>query len=662
VPAVLFLAILPWFLRIFLFLVPGGRGMNLPLFFDNSWFPAAPFLHFTAFSFYLSRRYPFYPYLEAMILGGFSVAVLEHSGIWPSSMPAPAKGTLSLAASAAVLVLVLLNFAGARKAGDERLSGGHRTRRSGNLFSSLIHYLVLSVFLALLLFGADRTRREQSIRTGGGLLASELFRFDFSDVLSLEPEITLNGELTMIYREDGPPTVRHLRRFTLSGWDEKRGFFRDPENETDFPDLEISGEKLPIPAVLPRGVHSWPEGDYLARYPVDQQYYLIALDPQSLFALNYPVEVEPWSIWDNASFTRAYAVRSMESVAGPWELMDAGTGSLPAAMIDRYLKGGDDPYYRTLAQEITAGLDSDWSRAAAVERWFLDNFYYSLRPGLAPDGDQLGWFLKETRRGYCSYFAFAMARICRAAGIPARVAVGFLTDPEFSTLGFVPVRSDQAHAWVEVWFDGYGWITFDPTSDTMAPGEEYPQEFISPDQWLSLIEEVLTRSGEISVVLGDDEEAEEEELSLWGRMRTLVRRRPSLVWTAAAALLLLFYLPGRILGAARHLRLSLSSSPRRRTLGSWRSFAAMLTRSGYGPEKDETPLDWALRIEPAGFEGLTRWTRYYLKAEYSPHFEESDGTGAEETARAVRRSARRMPLHRRLAGLSGSGWRRGFPW
>ena len=63
------------------------------------------------------------------------------------------------------------------------------------------------------------------------------------------------------------------------------------------------------------------------------------------------------------------------------------------------------------------------------------------------------------------------------AGIPARVAVGFLTDPKGATLGFVPVRSDQAHAWVEIFFPEYGWVTFEPT----AGRAELARENLAPE-------------------------------------------------------------------------------------------------------------------------------------------------------------------------------------
>ena len=652
VPAVAAIALLPWLIRLVVFAVSSAVISDLIITFDNGWFLTAPYLYFTALSIYLVARRPGAGIIEIIILAGFTILLLERDNLWSQSLSGPGADTLSLIIAVLVILLVILSFAALRRDVEIRISGIPGPNRGSRISAGRIFYgITLTAALAILLVAGNRIRRDHSIQSGGGLLASDMFRFDFSDVLSLEPEISLNAELTMLYREDGPAAVRHLRRYTLSGWDDDRGFFRDGDMESDH-------NSNPIPVTLPKGPRSWPEGDFLARTESRQEYYLIALDPESFFALNYPVAVEPWIIWDDASFTRAYAVDSMVSVAGPWELMDV----LSQNELEYYLEGGDDSYFINLAEDITGKLDNRWSKVSAVERWFHENYYYSLNPGLAPDGDQLGWFLKETRRGYCSYFAFAMTRICRAAGIPARVAVGFLTDPDTSTLGFVPVRSDQAHAWVEVWFDEYGWITFDPTSDVMAPGEDYPFQFISPDEWLSLIEEVLTRSGEVSVAMEDEGEESGDGGPWWKLVAGLIRRRPGLPGIAAVLLLFIVYLPRRIVPVTVRWTYLRSRRPRRRTLGFWRLFAGRLSRAGYGPYRDETPLDWAHRIETAGISGLAAWTHIYLKAEYSPRFGDDDEKAAGHAAYEVMKNWRILPISRRLRALFGPGWNGGFPW
>ncbi len=647
-PVISVILLLPWIVRLAVFAISSVILSDFPVRFDNGWFLTAPYLYFSALSFFLVERRPGMGYIEILILAGFSILLPRGDAFWPHRFSGPVVDTLELLLTIFIILLAMFSLAAVKRDDEIRISG-LAPKRPAFSPGKIFYGIVLTAAFALLLLGGNRIRRDQSIQSGGGLLASDMFRFDFSDVLSLEPEISLNAELTMLYREDGPAVLRYLRRYTLSGWDDNNGFFRDGENESLF-------DAAPIPITLPKGPRSWPEGKSLARVNLRQEYYLVALDPESFFALNYPVSVEPWTIWDDASFTRAYAVESRVSEAGPWELMDSGSGN------EKYfLKGGDNPYFIKLAEDITEGLDDRWSKAAAIERWFHENYYYSLNPGLAPDGDQLGWFLNESRRGYCSYFAFAMTRICRAAGIPARVSVGFLTDPDTSTLGFTPVRSDQAHAWVEVWFDEYGWITFDPTSDVMAPGEDYPFQFISPDEWLHLIEEVLTRSGEVSVSIEEDDKPVNEG-PWWKRVSTLVRRRPWLTWISAVLILLFLYLPGRILPGFINLYFLFSRYSRRRVIGAWRLFARRLNRGAYTPLLNETPLDWAFRVEAAGIQGFTAWTKLYLKAEYSPRFDNEDEIGAGTARLETLGNWRNTALSRRFRAFFSPGLKGGFPW
>ncbi len=639
--------LVPWILRL------GAAAVSSLVFFDNGWFLTAPYLYFTALSLYLVKRRPNWGFIEIFLLTGFSILMPRGETFWSQGLSGPVIDSLNLFLTILIVLITMLSLASVRRDSEIRISGTS-SKQMGFSFGRMVHALVFSGLILLLFLAGNRVRRDESIQSGGGLLASDMFRFDFNDVLSLEPEISLNAELTMLYREDGPSILRYLRRYTLSGWNEEKGFFRDGENESL---LDVT----PIPASLPGSPRSWPGGGFLSRTGIRQEYYLVALDPESFFALNEPVAVEPWTIWDDASFTRAYAVESMVSFAGPWELIDSGRQPLPRETREYYLKGGDNPYFVSLAEKITRDYNDPWGKALAIERWFHDNYYYSLNPGMAPDGNQLNWFLEESRKGYCSYFAFAMTRICRAAGIPSRVAVGFLTDPDTSTLGFVPVRSDQAHAWVEVWFDEYGWITFNPTSDVMAPGEEYPLQFISSDEWLPLIEEVLTRSGEVSVSMEDDEDTSEDG-SWWKRAFTLVRRRPLLPWTIGGLFLFILYLPRRIIPGLFRMVFLLSSQPRRRVQGRWSLFAGCLSRGGYRPLKGETPLDWAIRVEAAGVSGFTSWTKLYLKAEYSPRFNLEDEEAGIEKYREVLKSWRKAGYAGHLRSFINPGWNGGFPW
>ena len=100
-----------------------------------------------------------------------------------------------------------------------------------------------------------------------------------------------------------------------------------------------------------------------------------------------------------------------------------------------------------------------------MERWLrtTGGFRYEERPPLADatTGPPLVDFVVRHRSGYCQHFAGTMALMLRMLGIPSRVAVGF-TSGKWDGKQWV-VSDVNAHAWVEAWFDGYGWLPFDPT-------------------------------------------------------------------------------------------------------------------------------------------------------------------------------------------------------
>ncbi|MDD4095577.1 MAG: transglutaminase domain-containing protein [Oscillospiraceae bacterium] len=126
-----------------------------------------------------------------------------------------------------------------------------------------------------------------------------------------------------------------------------------------------------------------------------------------------------------------------------------------------------------LAEEITEGSDSPYSKALAIEKWLADNCEYTLTPGNPPDNvDFVAHFL-ETRKGYCTYYASAMTVMARSLGVPARYVNGFL----LKRSPFITVRNNyisthaNAHAWTEIYLKGIGWIAFDPlVSDSSEIG------------------------------------------------------------------------------------------------------------------------------------------------------------------------------------------------
>lgn len=116
-----------------------------------------------------------------------------------------------------------------------------------------------------------------------------------------------------------------------------------------------------------------------------------------------------------------------------------------------------------LTMEIVAGCDNDYDRAAAIMGYLRRNMRYRLDVEYPPHGrDFASWFVLESKQGYCSYFATAMAVMGRLAGLPTRYVEGYYA--RANPAGEVTLTGMDAHAWAEVYLKGLGWIPFDATN------------------------------------------------------------------------------------------------------------------------------------------------------------------------------------------------------
>lgn len=139
-----------------------------------------------------------------------------------------------------------------------------------------------------------------------------------------------------------------------------------------------------------------------------------------------------------------------------------------------------EPEVAALARQVTAGCENDFDRAAALCRYLQAAFPYTLNQHIPPtDRDFVSWFLFEEKQGYCTSFASAMAVMARCLGLPSRYVEGYAATPDGD--GIARVTQKNAHAWVEIYFSGFGWLAFDPTPgvdfrpDSDAANEKPPQ-------------------------------------------------------------------------------------------------------------------------------------------------------------------------------------------
>ncbi len=115
------------------------------------------------------------------------------------------------------------------------------------------------------------------------------------------------------------------------------------------------------------------------------------------------------------------------------------------------------------AQQLTENETNNFDKASEIWQFFTaqNGFVYDTKTADATDADALADFILNGKRGFCEQFASAMAVMLRAVGIPARVAIGFTSGtPQGDHLS---ISSEDAHAWVEVYFNTRGWVSFDPT-------------------------------------------------------------------------------------------------------------------------------------------------------------------------------------------------------
>ena len=121
-----------------------------------------------------------------------------------------------------------------------------------------------------------------------------------------------------------------------------------------------------------------------------------------------------------------------------------------------------------LAEEIVEGCETDYDKMERIVR-YLSYYTYTKTPGSVPMGkDVVEYFLFESGKGYCTHFASAAALLGRCVGIPTRLVQGYLLDANRAgQFGKYTVNEIQAHTWVECYFEGVGWLIFDPT-----PGNE----------------------------------------------------------------------------------------------------------------------------------------------------------------------------------------------
>ncbi|CAN5646427.1 DUF3488 and transglutaminase-like domain-containing protein [soil metagenome] len=312
-----------------------------------------------------------------------------------------------------------------------------------------------------------------------------------------------------------------------------------------------------------------------------------------------------------------------------------------------------------------AGATTDFDRLVALQDRFQTSgeFIYSENVAAQDDDDYLFRFLTQTREGYCQQFATAFGVMARSLGYPTRLSVGFLpgnSDPEED--GTYVVRGTHAHAWPEVYFEDYGWVSFEPTPRSIAslPHTQEPQPRTDSGNPFSDIGPGLGLDGRNNPRAGSGvpsceglTQAEcQANIANPGADAALPRvptddfawqRRFAIIWRVALVLLALFLLLVPLLKEIRtRRRYGRAQSPSGATAAAFSQFIDDASELTMQRAPSESAIAYASRLGRGQLVGplqAGRLAYLYERAEYSASgTSEGQAAEARRLARMLRRS------------------------
>lgn len=423
---------------------------------------------------------PLEPYLFGFILMALALIVRSHLNTrqWDWSLrgiSVPAFVQRQFAAIGIMLSLVALAFAWSVPSSDidERLQNFQRF-----LASDPVQQL------------ADVWNRLFAPIEGEGPATTDYYG---ADLLNLSGAISLGDDI--VFTVEAPAEgyrfywrSRVFERYTDGQW-------------SPSADLRITDRTPPVELSMNAEVAG------LRRVPVTQRFTVGTANSRIFYAAPQPQLIEHGGRIDliytdrpnnrsmNVSVIRplkvlrrgdSYRVTSLLSAASATELRRAPTDYPDWVSGVNLYVGVPNARVFGLARQIVndARAANPYDRAKAIERWLRDNIAYNETISAPPPNvDTVEWVLFDAREGYCTYYATSMILMLRHLGIPARLAAGFSQGQYDAANGHYVVREREAHTWVEVYFPGYGWIEFEPTS-AQAPihreGDDQAQEDEQP--------------------------------------------------------------------------------------------------------------------------------------------------------------------------------------
>jgi transglutaminase-like putative cysteine protease len=329
------------------------------------------------------------------------------------------------------------------------------------------------------------------------------------------------------------------------------------------------------------------------------------------------------------------------------DLLRHANDLLPPFALDYLQLPTLDPRIPRLASQVSNAATNNYDKAVAVEKYLKTHYGYTLQLLRTPVDDPLANFLFERKQGHCEYFASSMAVMLRTLRIPSRVVNGFRS-AEFNDLtGQYVIRARDAHAWVEAYFPGYGWITFDPTpGGGVGSPQGWGRAMLYLDAAASFWREwVVSYDSSHQYVLGHSvltetrsnlDRTRMKARLLYARLLSLARKdqrgavRAPAWWLAMCASAGIFLLAlvnsGRIIRAVRmrRLRAHPERSLEQASTMWYERMAKFLSRRGIEKSRSHTAQEFARTIEDARLQSpVRRFTDAYESARFGNSLEDA---------------------------------------
>lgn len=335
-------------------------------------------------------------------------------------------------------------------------------------------------------------------RTDDSILG-EGFDFDYTEVM----------KLTTTYRSYLRGETRSL--YTGAGWEKDISeqfptIYPISKEEELSLDARLSHDKLKTHHIQQlikiSGEQEFPV--LFGGYAIDR---IMGIDDDDVlfsFAFWSPHDaVVHWHVWDHY-YPQQYRLTSQMPMLDEEGLRTTSASDIDPLLMAQFLQLPEQLPERVadLARDITADETNQYDQVKALESYLKTTYPYNNHPDLSKgvSADFVDRFLFEIQEGYCDHYSTAMVVMARTLGIPARWVKGYSSgvlpshdqfniiyrgegqiDPNIG--GEYSIRNSDAHSWVEVYFDGWGWIPFEPTSGFSMPSySEVSEEAIAaPD-------------------------------------------------------------------------------------------------------------------------------------------------------------------------------------